>query len=191
MAGRSDDNDPHPRDAPVRAEPADASRVSGRHCRVSGRPVRLADERKPQALLVAIEAEREAAARLRESYASTNVVTVLGDATAMAFDDGSFDSAGCFTMLHHVPSSAAQNRLLGEVLRVLRPGGALIGSDGLPSDDRHRFHEADTYNPVEPGTLITRLQTIGFDRITVNVDGTLRFIAHKPADDPGSLTHGR
>ncbi len=136
--------------------------------------------------LVAIEAERDAAARLKESYASTNVVTVLGDATAMAFGDGSFDSAGCFTMLHHVPSSAAQNRLLGEVLRVLRPGGVLIGSDGLPSDDRHRFHEADTYNPVEPGTLVTRLQTIGFDRITVNVDAALRFIAHKPTDAPGA-----
>lgn len=109
-----------------------------------------------------------------------------GDATAMAFADGSFDSAGCFTMLHHVPSTAAQNRLLAEVQRVLRPGGALIGSDSLPSDRLHQLHEADTYNPVEPGTLVTRLQTIGFDRITVNVDGTMKFIAHKPADDRGA-----
>jgi ubiquinone/menaquinone biosynthesis C-methylase UbiE len=137
--------------------------------------------------LVAVEAEREAAERLNESYASTNVATVVGDATALAFDDDSFDSAGCFTMLHHVPSTAAQNRLLAEVLRVLRPGGALIASDSPPSNERHQFHEDDTYNPVEPGTLIVRLQTIGFDRITVNVDGTLKFIAHKPTDDPGAL----
>lgn len=131
--------------------------------------------------LVTVEAEPEAAARLYETYSSTNVTTVLGDATAMAFDDGSFDSAGCFTMLHHVPSTAAQNRLLAEVLRVLRPGRALIGSDSLPSDRLHQFHEDDTYNPIEPGTLITRLQTIGFDRITVSVDDRLKFIAHKPS----------
>jgi ubiquinone/menaquinone biosynthesis C-methylase UbiE len=134
--------------------------------------------------LVTIEADREAADKLTESYGSTNVTTIVGDATAMVFDDGSFDSAGCFTMLHHVPSAAAQNRLLAEVLRVLRPGGALIGSDSLPSDRLHGFHEADTYNPVEPGTFIVRLQTLGFDRITVNIDDTLRFIAHKPTDDP-------
>ena len=111
---------------------------------------------------------------------------VVGRAQELPFADGSFDSAGCFTMLHHVPSTAAQNRLLAEVQRVLRPGGALIGSDSLPSDRLHQLHEADTYNPVEPGTLVTRLQTIGFDRITVNVDGTMKFIAHKPADDRGA-----
>ena len=132
--------------------------------------------------LFTIEADRVAAERLTESYMSTNVTTVFGDAADIPFDEGSFDSAGCFTMLHHVPSNAAQNRLLAEMLRVLRPGGALIGSDSLPSDGLHQFHEADTYNPIEPGTLIVRLQTIGFDRITVNVDGTLKFIAHKPAN---------
>jgi ubiquinone/menaquinone biosynthesis C-methylase UbiE len=136
--------------------------------------------------LVTVEADREAAERLTETYASTNVTTIVGDATAMLFDEGSFDSAGCFTMLHHVPSNAAQNRLLAEVLRVLRPGGVLIGSDSLPSDGLHQFHEADTYNPVEPGTFIVRLQTIGFDRITVKIDGTLNFIAHKPTDDSTS-----
>ena len=112
------------------------------------------------------------------------MTTVIGDATAMAFDDDSFDSAGCFTMLHHVKSTAAQNQRLAEVLRVLRPGGVLIGYDSLPSDACHQFHEADTYNPVEPGTLIVRLQTIGFDRITVSVGGRLKFIAHKPTNDP-------
>jgi SAM-dependent methyltransferase len=133
--------------------------------------------------LVTVEADQGAAERLSETYASTNVTTVFGDATAALFDEGWFDSAGCFTMLHHVTSNAAQNRLLTEILRVIRPGGALIASDSLPSDGLHQFHEADTYNPVEPGTLIVRLQTIGFDRITVNVDGTLKFIAHKPTDD--------
>ena len=109
--------------------------------------------------LVTVEADPEAAQKLTDFYASTNVTTIFGDATAAHFDEGSFDSAGCFTMLHHVPSNGAQNRLFAEILRVLRPGGALIGSDSLPSDGLHQFHEADIYNPIEPGTLIVRLQT--------------------------------
>jgi SAM-dependent methyltransferase len=139
--------------------------------------------------LVTVETDEEAAKRLTETYASTNVTTIIGDATATLFDECSFDSAGCFTMLHHVASNVSQNRLLTEVLRVLRPGGVLVGSDSLPSNGLHQFHEADTYNPVEPGTFILRLQTIGFDRITVNIDGTLKFIAHKPADDPSSVSN--
>ena len=108
--------------------------------------------------LTTVEADQTAAESLTETYASTNVTTVFGDASDSHFDENSFDSAGCFTMLHHVHSNAAQNRLLAEILRLLRPGGALIGSDSLPSDGLHRFHEADTYNPIEPGTLIVRLQ---------------------------------
>jgi ubiquinone/menaquinone biosynthesis C-methylase UbiE len=131
--------------------------------------------------LVALELEKEAADRLTARFADTNVEVVIGDASAMQFADESFDSAGCFTMLHHVPTFATQNKLLAEVLRVLRPGGVLVGSDSLPSDRLHHFHEADVYNPVEPGTLLTRLQTLGFTDITVTVDGTLKFIAHKAA----------
>ena len=86
-------------------------------------------------------------------------------------------------MLHHVPTVALQNRLLAEVLRVLRPGGVLVGSDSLPSDGLHGFHEGDTYNPVEPGTFLTRLQTLGYERITIGVGHALTFIAHRPAAD--------
>jgi hypothetical protein len=64
---------------------------------------------------------------------------------------------------------------------VLRPGGALFGSDSLASDDLHRFHEGDTYNPIEPASLLVRLQALGFARITIMVDDDLRFVAHKPA----------
>jgi hypothetical protein len=88
-----------------------------------------------------------------------------------------------FTMLHHVPTVALQNQVLAEVLRVLRPGGVLIGSDSLASNDLHHFHVDDTYNPVEPASLLTRLQTLGFCKITVMVDWSLNFIAHRPASD--------
>jgi SAM-dependent methyltransferase len=130
--------------------------------------------------MVLVETDTEAAERLMVSYAGTNVTVTIGDATALESEDGSFDSVGSFTMLHHVPTVSLQDRLLAEVLRVLRPGGVFIGSDSRPSDNLHNFHEADTYNPVEPGTLMTRLQTVGFERITVSTDGPLKWIAYRP-----------
>jgi SAM-dependent methyltransferase len=129
--------------------------------------------------LVTLEHDPQAADRLIRTYGGTNVTTLVGDATAMDFEDGSFDAVGSFTMLHHVPSVALQNLLFAEVLRVLRPGGVFIGSDSLPSDGLHRFHDDDTYNPIEPGSLLVRLQAIGFERFTVSVDGVLKFIAYK------------
>ena len=40
-----------------------------------------------------------------------------------------------------------------QILRVLRPGGVLVGSDSLPSQSLHAFHEGDIYNPVEPAAF--------------------------------------
>lgn len=130
--------------------------------------------------LVALEVEGEAAEALSRRLAGTNVEIVSGDATALGYTDESFDSVACFTMLHHVPTVSLQNRLLAEALRVLRPGGVLIGADSLASDGLHHFHVEDTYNPVEVSSFLPRLQTIGFEKITLVVDGMMSFIAHKP-----------
>jgi ubiquinone/menaquinone biosynthesis C-methylase UbiE len=130
--------------------------------------------------LVAMELDVSLADDLAQRYAGTNVEVVVGDATKLAYPDGSFDSVGCFTMLHHVPTARLQNAILAEALRVLRPGGVLVASDSPPSDGLHCFHAGDTCNPIDPGSLIARLQTIGFDRITVVVTDLLKFIAYKP-----------
>jgi ubiquinone/menaquinone biosynthesis C-methylase UbiE len=131
--------------------------------------------------LVAIEIEPEPAAALAERFAGTNVQAVAGDATALPYPDESFDTVGMFTMLHHVPTNAQQNAILAGALRALRPGGTLIGSDSLGSDRLHRAHEDDTYNPVEPASFLTRLQTIGFGEVTLTVSDRLLFRARKPA----------
>jgi SAM-dependent methyltransferase len=133
--------------------------------------------------LVAVEYDADAAEALAARYAGTNVEVLQGDATALDFPEASFDAVGSFTMLHHVPTAAAQNKLLSEVLRVLRPGGVFLGSDSLPGDALHHFHEGDTYNPVEPATFLVRLQTLGFEKITLGVDWNLTFTAHKPDPD--------
>ena len=129
--------------------------------------------------LVAVEHEEPAAAALAEKYAGTNVEVVHGNAAALGYPDASFDTVATCTMLHHVPTRALQDRVLAEAFRVLRPGGVFLGSDSLPSDDLHQFHEGDTYNPVEPAAFLTRLQTTGFTAITLRVTHNLIFTAWK------------
>jgi ubiquinone/menaquinone biosynthesis C-methylase UbiE len=131
--------------------------------------------------LNAVEVDAAAAGKLADRFAGSNVEVVVGSAAELSYPDESFDSVGCFTMLHHVPTLALQNKILAEAFRVLRPGGVLICSDSLASNDLHHFHESDTYNPVEPTSVLDRLQTLGFENITVVVDGILKFIAHRPA----------
>jgi ubiquinone/menaquinone biosynthesis C-methylase UbiE len=133
--------------------------------------------------LLTLELDRSAARSLTARFANTNVEVYVGDATAMPWDGDSFDAVGGFTMLHHIPTIGLQNRVLAEAYRVLRPGGMLIGSDSLASDELHHFHEGDVYNPIEPASLFTRLQTVGFDWVTVAAEDGLRFRARKsPAD---------
>ena len=129
--------------------------------------------------LVAVEAEREAVVRLAERFAGANVEVVNGDAACLDCADESFDTVATCTMLHHVPTRALQDKVLAEAFRVLRPGGVFLGSDSLPSDELHRFHEGDTYNPVEPAAFLTRLQTTGFDAITLMVGHNLIWTAWK------------
>jgi SAM-dependent methyltransferase len=139
--------------------------------------------RQQVASLTALEAEPAAAARLAAQYPDGNVTIDTGDATQMPYADESFDSVGSFTMLHHVPTAAAQYRILAEALRVLRPGGMLLGSDSLASTGLHHFHAGDTYNPVEPATLLIWLRALGFSTVTITVDEVLKFTARKPCPD--------
>jgi len=134
--------------------------------------------------LTALEIDGAAAELLTERFSGRNVAVAVGDATRMKYPDAAFDSVGCFTMLHHVPTQALQNKIFAEALRVLRPGGVLIASDSLPSDGLHHFHEGDTYNPVEPGTIVSRLQTIGFARLTIMVNDVLMLVDDKPTEEP-------
>ena len=129
--------------------------------------------------LTAVEIDEAAAAALGARFAGSNVEIVTGDATKLSWQDESFDSVGSFTMLHHVPTVAMQNKILAEAFRVLRAGGVLIASDSVPGNGLHHFHEGDTYNPVEPAAFLTRLQTLGFAEITLTVTDSLMFRARK------------
>ena len=118
--------------------------------------------------LSAVEIDTELAAMLQERFAANPaVVIVRGDATALEFPDSRFSGAASFTMLHHVPTPALQDRLFAEVARVLRPGAPFVASDSLPSPQIEAGHQGDTYNPVDPEALPSRLAAAGFTQVEV------------------------
>lgn len=112
--------------------------------------------------LTAVELDQDLAARLVERFGGTNVEAVCADATDLPFENDLFSSALTFTMLHHVPTHALQDRVFQELCRVLRPGGLLVGSDSIDTPARRELHEGDTFNPVDPETLPGRLRDAGF-----------------------------
>ena len=116
--------------------------------------------------LVAVEQEDDAAARLAAGSPGPTSRWSTGDAAALGYPDASFDTVVSFTMLHHVPTRARQDRVLAEAFRVLRPGGTFLGSDSLPSADLTRLPRGRRLQPGGAGRALTRLQTIGFGEIT-------------------------
>jgi len=109
------------------------------------------------------------------------VHVVNADATTLPFPDATFSGAVCFTMLHHVPTAALQDKLLAEVCRVLRPGATFAGSDSRPNALFRVAHLFDTMVLVDPDTLSGRLARAGFSYAKVDsAKHQLRFRARRP-----------
>ena len=133
--------------------------------------------------LNAVEIDPDLAAELQTRFAEDAGVTVHnGDGAAMPFADGSFTGACCFIMLHHVPTPEHQDRLFGEVARVLGPNAMFVGADAITSEDLASRHVDDTFNPIDPSTLADRLSRAGFvDVVVTERPGLFKFRAHTPA----------
>ncbi len=136
--------------------------------------------------LTVLELDEGYCERLRRELAD-RVTIVQGDATAMPFADGRFSAVVCFTMLHHLPSPQAQDRLLAEVARVLRPGGLFAGTDSIGRSRLFRLlHVGDTLVPVSPDVLPERLRAAGLtDPVVTQSASSFRFSASKPAPAAG------
>lgn len=130
--------------------------------------------------LTCVEIDARLAVSLQQRTAGKNVTVVHEDATHMSFANETFDAALSFTMLHHVNSAALQDRLLSEVLRVLRPSGIFAGVDSLYSRAFNLFHIFDTLTIVDPATFPNRLRSAGFVDIDIDVSrNAFRFRARK------------
>ena len=131
--------------------------------------------------LTVIELDATCAKTLQARLTGSNVAVVHGDATSMPFSDGEFSAVLTFTTLHHVPSADLQDRLLGEVRRVLKPGGLFMGSDSIQSLAMRLSHIGDILVPVDPDTFGGRLETAGFQVLAIEKrPDAFRFLAQRP-----------
>lgn len=132
--------------------------------------------------LTALELDPQLAESLISRWRGSNVEIVTGDATAMPFSDSQFSGVVSFTMLHHVPSPALQDKLLREVARVLEPGGIFAGSDSRQRLFMRLVHIGDTLVPVNPDSFGTRLEAAGLEVINLDRDSHAFFFqARRPA----------
>jgi SAM-dependent methyltransferase len=74
----------------------------------------------------------ELARREAEREGARNASFSIGDATALAFETGSFDGAVTRFSLHHIPRPG---RVVAELARVVRPGGTVVLADHVTSAD--------------------------------------------------------
>lgn len=132
--------------------------------------------------LTTIEVDPALAKSLEERLRGSNVRIVVGDATEMPFADQQFSGVVSFTMLHHVPSPALQDRLFAEVRRVLQPGGVFVGTDSRQSWRMRMIHIGDTFVSIDPETVSDRLELAGFEMLQVEKNSrAFRFHARRPA----------
>src|SRR5438309_5742178 len=97
-----------------------------------GATTRVLAERLAGVRLSVLELDPGYCERLRAELDGAVEVT-QGDATQLPYPDDRFSSVLCFTMLHHIPTVAGQDRACAEIARVLRPGATFAGTDSIGS----------------------------------------------------------
>lgn len=139
------------------------------------------------ARLTAVEQDAVLAEHLAPRLAGTNVEIVNRSAADTGFAAERFSAAACFAVLHHVEGPELQDEIFAEILRVLRPGRILVGSDGYDDEGTRAAHVDDVFVPVDPDRLPSRLEGIGFVGARVDRgDYDFRFCARKPVTPPTS-----
>jgi SAM-dependent methyltransferase len=124
-----------------------------------------------------------AVARARLAAFGDRASVRQADATQLPFPDGRFDAVLSFIMLHHVIDWEAA---LGEAIRVLRPGGLLVGYDLVASRPARWLHQAEgaRHRLMAPGELRDRLAELPVEpvRLRPALAGlVVRFRARKVA----------
>ncbi|MEY2452575.1 MAG: hypothetical protein QOD92_2149 [Acidimicrobiaceae bacterium] len=87
--------------------------------------------------------EMVAAASARLVQFGDRVTARQADATALPFPDGAFDTVLSWVMLHH---TVEWEKALAEAIRVLRPGGQLVGYDLLSTPPLRLLHPASEHS---------------------------------------------
>jgi SAM-dependent methyltransferase len=91
------------------------------------------------------------------SIASERLILIWQDAAHLPFDDNAFDAVTCLEALEFMPDT---RQALGEIVRVLRPGGVLLATNRVGA--WARFLPGHTQSPQAFEAMLTQL---GLERI--------------------------
>lgn len=116
------------------------------------------------------------------------VTVCQADATALAFPDASFDYVLSWIMLHH---TVEWEQALGEAVRVVRPGGSVVGYDLLSTLPLRLVHQAEgaPFRMVRLGELRAVAQNLRVAEavLTPGLAGfVVRFSLRKPGAEDAS-----
>jgi SAM-dependent methyltransferase len=137
--------------------------------------------RRRAATVTAVEIDQTQASELAERLSGTNVHVVQGDAAALDFESDRFSAVTAFSVLHHVPTTTAQDQILQEIRRVLTPGGSLFATDARDLEAIRDGHDGDVFNPLPLDSLEARLEAAGLEHIDLEIaDYEIRFSARRP-----------
>lgn len=138
----------------------------------------------PKLEMVVTDFDESMLAGTRETLArfGERVEIRTADATALPFEEASFDALFSFIMLHHV---IKWEEALGEAARVLKPGGRLVGYDLLNTGPMRTLHrlEGSYHRIMELNPLADRLAELSFRPIVLRTGLfglVVRFTAVKP-----------
>jgi ubiquinone/menaquinone biosynthesis C-methylase UbiE len=112
--------------------------------------------------------EMIARARLRAARRGVAVDYRVAGAEALPFDEGSFDAVVSRLVFHHLPGEV-KRRALGEMARVLRPGGRLLIADlaSVSAQGAHHVVAHPLGSAHDAGVDLARLvQDAGFVSLT-------------------------
>jgi ubiquinone/menaquinone biosynthesis C-methylase UbiE len=139
----------------------------------------------PQFRMVATDTDRERVGMAEQvlSGFGNRASVQRADAAALPFSDGRFDLVLSAAMLHHV---IEWDKALAEAVRVLRPGGKLVGYDLANTAPARmmRVGERQGTTLLSPGQLQTALDHLGLTGLqtrTALAGTVMRFSARKPA----------
>lgn len=140
----------------------------------------------PDGLVVGVDASRTMLERGGEELRRAdpgNLVLVRADSTGLPFADRSFDGACCFAALHLFGDPFAA---LGEMRRVLRPGGRIalmtsVRRELTPRPLKPVLERASGMRIFEGDEIVAALEQRGFTGIHQRLAGMVQFVGGRLA----------
>lgn len=123
-------------------------------CGVGGRTFAVA-QAYPEASVHGIDVSPAGIAHARAEFNLPNTHYTVGDALKMVCDDESFDFAFTLGVIEHILDTGA---FLGEIQRVLRPGGKLF----LAVTDRDYHRDSEHVHIFSPNKLLIAVKSLPF-----------------------------